>query len=351
MALAKTAAKQPAKEAVQASIAFQAPAKPAATKAPAKKAIRQPRVEAFVGEPMAVKEWVQNTDFLRLGIDLYSGRLIAYGTYAQIVEIYEEQSLYEKLCLNVGEADDPDTYMRLHEGILRMMALKLGVVNAAIRPRDELAVACALDIRENGWLPALDADLALDLESLRLQPNPPSSMLSLPERKTESSPAQPQGDAPMALAKKTETPAKPAKAAKAAPAGKPAASPKPAPAAKAADKPASPKPAAVKAATPKAATPAKPAAKAAAAPKAPRAEAVEQNGIKAPLDMTGKCGRVWVACDKKLKELKGKATFTSADIVASLPEENEGNVRLETSRWAKFHGHALPRAPRAAKAE
>lgn len=157
----------------------------------------------------------------------------------------------------------------------------------------------------------------------------------------------------MALAKAKEAPAKPApaKGAKPAPAGKPAASPKPAPAGKAADKAAAPKAANAKPANPKPAAPAKPAAKAAAAPKAPRAEAVEQNGIKAPLDMTGKCGRVWVACDKKLKELKGKPTFTSADIVASLPEENEGNVRLETSRWAKFNGHSLPRAPRAGKAE
>lgn len=350
MALAKTAAKQPAKAAVKASIDFQAPAKTSAKLAPAKKAARQPRSQGEPLEVMPVKEWVQNTDFLRLGIDLYTGRLIGYGTYAELVELYEEQNLYEKLCLNVGEADDADTYMRLHEGILRVMAIKLGVVNAHTRPRDELAVACALDVQANGWLPALDADLALNLEELRLQPDPPSSMLSLPERKAESIPTQ-QGETPMALAKAKEAPAKPAKAAKAAPAGKPAASPKPAPAAKAADKPASPKAASPKAAAPKPAAATKPAAKAPAAPKAPRAEAVEQNGIKAPLDMTGKCGRVWVACDKKLKELKGKATFTSADIVASLPEENEGNVRLETSRWAKFHGHSLPRAPRAAKAE
>lgn len=350
MALAKNAAKQPAKEAVKASIEFQAPAN---KKAPAKKGARQPRHpydDTFeVGKLLPVKEWVQNTDFLRLGIDLYTGRLIAYGTYAEIVAIYEDQALYEKLCLNVGEADDADTYMRLHEGILRVMAIKLGVVNAHTRPRDELAVACALDVQANGWLPALDADLALNLEDLRLQADPPSSMLSLPERKTAQSQPQ-QGDTPMALAKAKEAPAKPAGKAKAAPAGKPAASPKPAPAAKAADKPASPKAATPKAAAPKAAAAAKPAAKA-AAPKAPRAEAVEQNGIKQPLDMTGKCGRVWVACDKKLKELKGKPTFTSADIVASLPGENEGNVRLETSRWAKFHGHSLPRAPRAGKAE
>lgn len=349
MALAKTAAKQPSKAEVQAAIDFQTTKAAHAKKATAKKASRQPRSQGEPLEVMAVKEWVQNTDFLRLGIDLYTGRLIGYGTYAELNELYQEQNLYEKLCLNVGEADDADTYMRLHEGILRVMAVKLGVVNAHTRPRDELAVACALDVQANGWLPALDADLALNLEELRLQPDPPSSMLSLPERKTESIPTQ-QGDTPMALAKAKETPAKPAKAAK-APAGKPAASPKPAPAAKAADKPASPKPAAAKPANPKPAAAAKPAAKAPAAAKAPRAEAVEQNGIKAPLDMTGKCGRVWVACDKKLKELKGKPTFTSADIVASLPDENEGNVRLETSRWAKFHGHALPRAPRAAKAE
>lgn len=83
--------------------------------------------------------------------------------------------------------------------------------------------------------------------------------------------------------------------------------------------------------------------------KAPKVEMPTQNGIRAPRT-GGLCDRVWQVCYNLGQEL-GRVPAMSEVVAAGLAAGlNEGNIRVEYSRWKKFNG-ITQRIPDPAKAE
>lgn len=316
-------------------------------------------------------EWYAYEPKTLVAVDMFTGRLMGYGLYAQLKALYEGP-LLNSTCMQCARPDERDWLNALDHGVLRRLAAVLEVAGAADRERPTLIEACHLEVVRLGYLPPLDADLCLMPEHT-LQGTLSDANVPSPRRNKRTTPTTTE-DTHMAVAKPKAAAGADKPAATPAPAAKPKAAAKPAAAAKAADKgkatpkPAAPKPANVKpaavkpAAAPKPAAknpaakpapkpaatakPAKPAAaaKAATKPSESRAKAETKNGVSKPLKADGNKGQVWATADKLHKAKKGK--FTSADVIAELPGVNVTTIRVTLNQWCTFNEVQLPKAPR-----